>query len=1002
MLPAPHRTTRCRWHRLLAGLLLLPLVCTSTPVPAYALRAGLEGREKAIAAELHASPATTQPEGRLEEVVAAPILGLEGPAKAAVVVALKTLRRNLIDPKFLLSLYQDVSHEMTDVSARPGVGRERELIPKLVLAIHALPVDFPETITHEAQEAVSQQLQKDVFPLLPHTITFSVHPRGSETRKLRAWKREVLEANVARSIPFPKIYDAINRVIRLADPVATMDLSEEERIEFVMRLHEEAYQRIHRARGAELFGPGHYVYTQTHPVTALAMIRQLVAQGYLGPTKKFVDLGCGDGFVGHLVNAMTGGRATGVEIDNGLLMEARSLTGQLSNKGVVDGNRVRWILGNYLQQNLAQFDVLYTYPSPMPEDFELVAGNLNAVAEKMKPGAILITGGIGQQWGGHLDKSPYVKYDRKIGGYRRIISFGRSVAGSTPHSQAGAEEREQAVDVVEAQIASITSAHPTTVDFATLQQLVESWTKLTALPWKDAVSYDGTSVQSLQAGLAAFLHQVMEEAPTLRAPIMTDPQMNAALQAFRVEPATDQTTGILVLTAAVPWRDVDGKETGKTIGPGAVLFGHGSPPTIFKGMVGSSSWVRPYDGALEIVAVSRADVRAHGLSLQPTAGAEEGVAAARAEAVRQDVSRELALWFQPWWIRFFVIPHRNLQLAVGYDSGSTRNSKDGPSLALVRGRGGDWWIHLHLLRRRGPVDSLSNGLLARLKIAQQGTIVGIADIMVESEDPSPYPRGFVPLEGALSAKQLGWLSKMAWSAVRNYAGVHEQAIRRNNPDSSILAKADGVDLYQMLDEDPGPRQLTGNSLVIGGVEFVRQDVAAGAEELAAYESVAAFLKQAGSTQDRVDLEGRARRRLGESYDHAQVWVIPPGRDPEGLTTVTIYVDDEAARQEVTDTLLPTWNKLGATREITFTVAVYPGAGQALQAPALGLRAARASAYDGLATLTAETFEGLRLTLMASELYAIAVNRPLAGRAIPLLAVREYFDAHGDRRLALFV
>jgi len=188
------------------------------------------------------------------------------------------------------------------------------------------------------------------------------------------------------------------------------------RIEEIIEYHEGASREIIHSHGKELRDAenGIYIYFQTLPKHALRTIRDLRKHGYLKPGTKFVDLGSADGFMVHLVNTMTKGvETTGIEKDFRLMQEAQRVSKYLNRlkkhkwkRTAVDKKRVRWIQGDFLEQDLSEFDILYIYPpmhvpegqkaGPIKRNGLRGVGNLvssinyREIINKMKPGAILI------------------------------------------------------------------------------------------------------------------------------------------------------------------------------------------------------------------------------------------------------------------------------------------------------------------------------------------------------------------------------------------------------------------------------------------------------------------------------------------------------------------------------------------------------------------------------------------------------------------------------------
>jgi hypothetical protein len=224
-------------------------------------------------------------------------------------------------------------------------------------------------------------------------------------------------------------------------------LSEGEIINLIKKYHLEVYRRIRRRYGDELWdrNKGIYTYTMTDPIHAVEFVKLLRHRGYLKPGTRFADLGCANGFVVHLVNALAEGvDVTGVDMDFRLLGEAKAATSKLSDPKftdtmapVIDKKRVHWENEDYMNDdfNLSRFDVIYIYP-PMkrskgsrphpdmgPSEDEVVMGldvsvDLLHIVNRMRRGSA-----IALHMGGRVkkfDKSPLLEYVPEIDAYRRI------------------------------------------------------------------------------------------------------------------------------------------------------------------------------------------------------------------------------------------------------------------------------------------------------------------------------------------------------------------------------------------------------------------------------------------------------------------------------------------------------------------------------------------------------------------------------------------------------
>jgi len=710
------------------------------------------------------------------------------------------------------------------------------------------------------------------------------------------------------------------------------------------------YGTINRAiRRAQHQGSsiGQYGYSPTDFDYAVRLIRHLRDNGLLKPEAPFVEL-AGPGLVAALAQALTGASVTAVDKDPELLRFVKTQLEVFSAKhpGVLDLAKIDWVeqdlehLPRSGAIDLAQFDVLYLYP-PLEQGWVFTPSSF---IYDVRPGALLVVVGGAVDRG--ADGKPMTLPGVEV---VPVIDEAKGYRRGPVLPAAGAEEREAAVRAVEDQIAQITAAHPPTVDFATLQRLVEFWTALTTLPWKDAISYEGTSVQSLQASLAAFLHQIVdEEAPTLHAQATTDAQMQSALQPFRIEPVTDQTTGIVVLTAAVPRRTAQGETTGQTIGPGAVLFGHGGPPGQFRGMVGSSSWVRPYDGTLDTVVVSREDVRAHGLHLQPTAGAEEGLTPTQTKVL-------LARWVA---------------------------SQVGRSTVFLRGfpeHDGEILSRISPALLQTAVERLLDSLLeeSRLRWANehsqrpdwaQLTLVSTLPRSEQTRRFLELLRDLIAGNESLPDSPLAGMEE----GVREFGSVDE-FIR-----TVTTSQAEARDLVKDVD-------LIDYKIRVGGVPF--EDIR----------------PEQYATMDFLTVEHGPVYADPTWRDTLRIVDIPSAPRIKSGTTITVivYVDDPM--NEPIQALVAGWNAHAAQfGQLRFELARYPGEGKSVASVAIGVRPTTAGPYRNIPTLTYQSLIDLdRFSRFSYALYHIAANHQLIGQGIPVIKAVGYYDHQQQAyRLAL--
>jgi len=93
-------------------------------------------------------------------------------------------------------------------------------------------------------------------------------------------------------------------------------------------VHQPIQQRIQDSR-SDLWSPGRWTYTPSERSSILGLTEHLMRTGRLNRRVRFADLGGGEGYVGHLVQALSGADVTLIEQDAGLVAEGQRATESL-------------------------------------------------------------------------------------------------------------------------------------------------------------------------------------------------------------------------------------------------------------------------------------------------------------------------------------------------------------------------------------------------------------------------------------------------------------------------------------------------------------------------------------------------------------------------------------------------------------------------------------------------------------------------------------------------
>ncbi|MDD4940035.1 MAG: 2,3-bisphosphoglycerate-independent phosphoglycerate mutase, partial [Candidatus Omnitrophica bacterium] len=133
------------------------------------------------------------------------------------------------------------------------------------------------------------------------------------------------------------------------------------------------------------------------PLTRIAGILKFLE---VKPGEKFLDLGSGDGRVVFLANALCGANSTGVEIDERLLNKAELARGRLIEKGIVNPERIKFVKGDFLQEDWSAYNLLFYYSFGTFKTDSIVE---KAIRE-IRPGAKLVVLALKRvSWMNHFD-----------------------------------------------------------------------------------------------------------------------------------------------------------------------------------------------------------------------------------------------------------------------------------------------------------------------------------------------------------------------------------------------------------------------------------------------------------------------------------------------------------------------------------------------------------------------------------------------------------------------
>ena len=103
---------------------------------------------------------------------------------------------------------------------------------------------------------------------------------------------------------------------------------------------------------------------------------------------KVLDLGSGDGRILFLAGAL-GANATGVEYDANLAEHSRTALSALSDKSIVDPDRINIIHGDFFDLDFSEYDVLFYYLDyNKPDQY----GLWHKIQQELAPNARLLYG----------------------------------------------------------------------------------------------------------------------------------------------------------------------------------------------------------------------------------------------------------------------------------------------------------------------------------------------------------------------------------------------------------------------------------------------------------------------------------------------------------------------------------------------------------------------------------------------------------------------------------
>jgi SAM-dependent methyltransferase len=245
--------------------------------------------------------------------------------------------------------------------------------------------ELRQWLTTELNRKILRRLPREYSTLIK--IPFSVElGHVAEARAERtAW---TIKHRLPAAIPYAIFHLEINRLL------TTVGLSppppSESEFEVLLTHYGRNAVAKARIRYPEVWDElrGHYVLDSRGWQFAKRLVSELKSRNLLSASSRFVDVGSGVGTNVFAVNHYSEAHATGIERHPGLLRMSNVIQRRIGRLGLVDSQRLDWVLGDAFDADvtdLGQFDVYYVY-SPLGM-WEI---DIDTVVDHAKVGAVII------------------------------------------------------------------------------------------------------------------------------------------------------------------------------------------------------------------------------------------------------------------------------------------------------------------------------------------------------------------------------------------------------------------------------------------------------------------------------------------------------------------------------------------------------------------------------------------------------------------------------------
>ena len=246
------------------------------------------------------------------------------------------------------------------------------------------PEDKLRRRLRELEKKICRQLP-DVYSSLIK-LPSNTKPEDS-VRSCLSLREQRINDELPQSIPYAFFFTEICRFLAPHCATSWLSPTESETTALLGHLSRASIKKA-RSRYPELWdeSKGHYVLDSRGTIFAKKFIVELVDRGLLGSRSRFVDLGSGVGTMVAAVRLFSEAHATGIEKHRGALLIARSMIRRLHRKQCLNDASIGWILGDFHESDLSEYDMVYAYSPIGKWEFDFAQ-----IFDRMRNGATLAT-----------------------------------------------------------------------------------------------------------------------------------------------------------------------------------------------------------------------------------------------------------------------------------------------------------------------------------------------------------------------------------------------------------------------------------------------------------------------------------------------------------------------------------------------------------------------------------------------------------------------------------